>query len=78
MVSLSDRKSKLTFAVSTMVREKGKLRPVVVSPFPAYLQLRLKGCKRTLNLDYEWLYVAACKLEAERLRAERRAKRSSR
>jgi hypothetical protein len=78
MVSLSDRKSKLTFAVNTMVREKGKLRPVVVSPFPAYLQLRLKGCKRTLNLDYEFLYQTACKLEAARLRAERKARRAVR
>lgn len=75
MNDLSERKSKLTFAVNATVRERGKSRQVVLSPFPSYLQIRLKGCKRVLNLDYEFLYQQACKLEAARLRAERKARR---
>jgi hypothetical protein len=75
MVDLSDRKSKLQFAVNTTVREHGKSRQVVLSPYPNYLQVRLKGCKRVLTADYEWLYQQLCKLEAARLRAERKAAR---
>jgi hypothetical protein len=78
MVDLSDRKSKLQFAVNAMTREKGKLRQIVLIPHPGYLELRLKGLKRSLPVDYEFIYQAACKQLAAKLREERKATRKVR
>ena len=51
MTDLSRRRTQLTFTVSTMVREQGKLRPIVLTPHPGCLEVRLKGLRRTLSME---------------------------
>ncbi len=55
----------------SMVRERGRVRQVVVAIHPTWLSLRLAGTRKTFVLDVEGAYQYAAKLEAQRVRLEK-------
>ena len=50
-------------------------REIAVTIHPTWLGLRLKGTRKVLQMDVEAAYQRACMAEADKLRAERRAKK---
>lgn len=75
MRSLTARKTKLVFETSGELRERGRYRNVIVEAHPSHVVLRLKGMHRTLSVTWEGIYALAAKCAADKLRAEKRAKR---
>jgi hypothetical protein len=57
------------------VRERGRLRYILVALRPAALLIRLKGTRTVIELTYGTAYVRACLLQADQ---RRQAKRESR
>lgn len=52
-------------------RDAGKRRPIVLTIYPGYLEIGLKGTRRRMTVAYEALYHLACKQEAARIRLEK-------
>ena len=50
-------------------------REIAVTIHPTWIGLRLKGTRQTLQMDVLAAYQRACMAEADKLRAERRAKK---
>lgn len=63
---------------NTTVRDGSKRRLLIAGLLPADLiQLRLKGCRKSYTITVEQAYYYAAKLEGERLRREKIAKRKA-
>jgi len=77
MTKLPGRKSRLMIETSDTVREKGKLREVIVEPDPQgyTVALRLKGTRARFEIAWNQIYLAAVKIAVERQRQERKARR---
>ena len=75
MTRLDSRKSRLVFTTSDTIRERGKLREIVVEPTPYLVTIRLKGCRQRLTVSYGAIYNLAAKIAAEQQRKERIEKR---
>jgi hypothetical protein len=71
MTALARRKTRLRFETSDLVR--GRAVMVDVTPYTA--TLRLKGQRKGLEISWAGIYWQAAKLEADRRRAERQARR---
>jgi hypothetical protein len=56
------------------VFSQGRHRNVLVRLHPHYIELRLKGCRRSVALAYDGLFVLG---EKKQLEAERRARREA-
>lgn len=57
----------------SMIREQGKTREVVVTINGTYLSFRLLGTRKKFTMDISGAYQRAAMLEAEKVRAEKRA-----
>jgi hypothetical protein len=75
MTSLGKRKTRLIFTTCDTVRERGKLREVVIEAQTHYAVVRLAGMRKRFPISYATIYQTAAKIAAERLRAEKKAKR---
>ena len=60
----------------TAVSDRG--RPLLIELHPRYVIFRLKGTRQRYAIDWEALYRFAQRREAERIVAERYAKRKTR
>jgi hypothetical protein len=74
MVNLNKPVHRVT---ETLQRERGRLRNIVASLTREGLVMRLKGCRHALLLPYSVAFVKAATIEADRLRAERKALRKA-
>jgi hypothetical protein len=72
------RKTRLKFETNQELRYRGKLRPLVVHAQPWLCEVRLKGTRLRFEISWESIYTHAAQLAADRMRAERKAKRSAR
>ena len=75
MTTLSNRKTRLVFETADTVRENSKLRAVIIEAQPMIAYVRLKGTRRVFPISYAAIYHAAGRIEAERVRAEKKAQR---
>ena len=71
MTRLASRKSRLLIETSDMVRERGKLREVILEPHPYTVVVRLKGMRQRYEVSYAGIYNLAARLAAEKARQER-------
>jgi len=78
MTQLAQRKTRLVFETSSEVRSRGKYRQVIFAAEPYAAYVRLKGTKQRLPITYAQIYDLAAKLEANRVRAEKKAARDAR
>lgn len=79
MTKLPGRKSRLLIETSDTVRERGKLREIIVEPDPQgyTVAVRLKGTRARFHISWSGIYNAAVKIEVERQRQERKAQRKA-
>lgn len=71
-------KTKVQRETQTIVRDRSKRRILIASLEPGdVIGLRLKGCRKAFYLSIESAYYYAAKLEGERIRREKKAKRKS-
>ena len=75
MTRLDSRKSRLIFTTSDTIRERGKLREIILEPTPYLVTIRLKGCRQRLQLSYGAIYSLAAKIAAEQARKDRAEKK---
>jgi hypothetical protein len=75
---LDSRKSRLVFTTSDTIRERGKLREIVLEPSPRYVTIRLKGCRQRLVLEYSAIYHLAAKKQADQNLREAKEARKAR
>ena len=73
MTALSKRKTKLIFCTSDLVRERGKLREVVIEAQTHYAVVRLAGMRTRFPISYAAIYHAAARIQAEQTRAAKKA-----
>lgn len=74
MAHLEKRKSRLTFTTADTVRERGKLREVVVeATTPYWATVRLAGMRKSYKVSFASIYTLAVKQEVEKQRAEKKA-----
>jgi hypothetical protein len=78
MTRLDSRKTRLIFTTCDTVRERGKLREIILEPTPYLVSIRLKGCRQRLTLSYGAIYNLAAKIAAEAARKERIEKKKAR
>jgi len=71
MTRLSDRRTRTVFETGSAIRERGRLRPIVVEAHNSFATLRLKGTRKSFTLTYDAMYSLAAKQEADALRRER-------
>ncbi len=74
MTRLSDRRTRLIVTTGGEIKERGKYRAVVLELKPQVMMVRLLGTRHTLPISYEDLYMTAAKREADRKRAEKKAR----
>lgn len=77
MTSLSKRKRRLLVETADVVRERGRLREVVIEATPHVALVRLKGTRTVFPISYAAIYHAAAKLEAAKVQAEKKAVRKA-
>lgn len=74
MTNLNKKVARVT---STSVRNGSKARVLVASLEPGdVIGLRLKGCRKTYYLAIDSAFYYAAKLEGERLRREKKARKA--
>jgi len=73
VTALLARKTRLTFETADTIRERGKLREVVVEAHPGYAVIRLKNTRKRFELSWGGMYQIAAKLEADNVRREKAA-----
>ena len=76
MTSLAKRKSKLSVEFSDCVRERGKLREIVMDFSPYGVKVRLKGMRSAFEVSPASIYNLAVLKFVSAQRAEKKAKRS--
>jgi hypothetical protein len=77
MTSLAKRKSRLRFTTCDTVRERRKLREVVIDAHSHYCDVRLAGLRTSYPISYAAIYTAAVKIAVEKMRAERRERKKA-
>lgn len=75
MSRLDQRKSRLQFTTCDVVRERGKLREVVIEGTPYFCVVRLAGMRKAFPISYAAIYHAAAKLSAAKTREEKKARK---
>lgn len=79
MTSLDKRKTRLIFTTCDTVRERGKLREVVIQAEPYFALVRLAGTRTSYPISYAAIFHAAARIKAEQERAEKtKAKKQAR
>jgi hypothetical protein len=78
MTHLTKRKSKLVFTTADTIRYKGKLREVVVEVTPYIATCRLSGTRTRYEMSWSGVFTHAARVYADKVRAERKAKRKAR
>lgn len=77
MSNLETRKTRLVFTTCDAVRERGRLREVVLEAQPYIALVRLKGTRTSFPISYAAIYHQAAKIAAAERRAEKKANRKS-
>ena len=75
MSHLAKRKSRLTFQTCDTVRERGRLREVIIEADPYTARVRLAGMRTSYPVSYAAIYNQAVLRAVE---AERAAKKAAR
>lgn len=76
MTALYNRKTKLTFETGDVVRERGKLRAVIVETTGGTVAfVRLKGTRQRYPFEWSQVLHMAAKIAAAQVRAEKLAAR---
>jgi len=68
----------VTRETQATIRDRGRVRSLVVTLEPAGISLRGKGCRTSYLLPYQSAWLRAVTLEVDRERAERKARRGKR
>lgn len=74
MTTLRERKTRLTFQTDAMLRNKA----IVVEPTPWTCVVRLKGTRTRYEIAWPSIFFKAAEIAADKLRAERKARRKMR
>jgi hypothetical protein len=72
MSRLALRSTRAMFTTEDCVRERRKLREVVVDLKPRYAMVRLAGLRTSYPISYAAIYSAAVKLAVQQERAEKK------
>ncbi len=75
MTALNKRKSRLTFETSDAVRERGKLREVIIEATEYTASVRLKGTRKRFEISWAGIYNHAVRVAVEKARAEKKARK---
>lgn len=78
MTALANRKTRLTFETSGLVRYRGKLREIVVEATPYSATVRLKGTRQRFETSWAGIFNHAVKVQVEARRAAKKAARKAR
>jgi hypothetical protein len=71
MTSLTTRKTRLSFETGDTIRDRGKLREVVIECENTFAYVRLKGTRSRFQIEWSAVYHAAAKLAAMQVRREK-------
>lgn len=52
-------------------RDAGKRRPIVLTIYPGYLEIGLKGARRRMTVAYDAIWQLGCKIQAQQARLEK-------
>ncbi len=77
MTALSKRKSKLQFETEGEVRDRGKMRQVVLECEGTFARVRLKGTQSRFPITYRAIYEYAAKCAADQVRREKAAAKAA-
>jgi len=77
VTSLAKRKSKLSVEFSDCVRERGKLREIVMDFSPYGVKVRLKGMRSAFEVSPASIYNLAVLKFVTAQKAEKKARKSS-
>jgi hypothetical protein len=75
VTSLDKRKTRPVFTTCDTVRERGRLREVVIEAQTHFALVRLAGMRTAFPISYAAIYQCAAKIQAERKRAEKKARK---
>jgi len=75
MTRLCERKTKLTLITNATVRYRRRDRAVVIEVQPDIAIVRLLGTRTRYEISWRGVHDYAARVTAERLRAERKARR---
>ena len=78
MTSLANRKTRLRFTTCDAIRERGKLREIVLEPHPYTVTIRLLGLRRSFELSYASIYNLAVLKHVEQHRAAKKGAKKER
>lgn len=78
MTRLSKRKTRLVITTEGLVRERGKLREVVIEAFPHHAEVRLLGLRKSYAITWAGIFSKAVAIAVELERAEKRAAKKAR
>lgn len=73
MTSLAKRKTRLVFTTCDTVRERGKLREVVIEAGTHYATVRLLGLRTSYQISYAGIFNAAVKIAVDAAKAAKLA-----
>jgi hypothetical protein len=76
MTALDKRKTRLVFTTCDAVRDRGRLRSVVIDAQPYIANVRLAGTRTTFSISWAAVYHAAARLQAQQNRAAKAAARA--
>lgn len=77
MPALDQRKTRLAFTTCDTVRDRGRLRPVVIDAQPYYAMVRLQGTRTAFPISWAAIYHAAARIKSQQDRAAKDAARKS-
>jgi 3-methyladenine DNA glycosylase Tag len=75
MTALDKRKTRLVFTTCDVVRDRGRLRSVVIDAQPYMAMVRLAGTRTSFPISWAAVYHAAARLQAQQVRAAKQAAR---
>jgi hypothetical protein len=78
LTSLDKRKTRLVFTTCDTVRQRGRLREVVLECKPYFAMVRLAGTRTSFPISYATIFETAARKAAEKVRAEKKAKKEER
>jgi len=71
MMPIAERKTRLIFETGELIRERGRMRELIVEARPLWAVLRLKGLRNELAVSYESIYQLAAKQRADEVRRQK-------
>jgi 3-methyladenine DNA glycosylase Tag len=77
MSELAARRTRLVFTTADQVRERGKLRAVVIEAQPYMAMVRLHGTRTAFPVSYAAVYHLAARLAVAEQRKEKAAKKKA-